>query len=239
MYSVDKRCPQRHLVFLHAPALFPSGAVPEVSWAPGIGGEVGNRPRVGAPTPEQLEGPTPPAHTLHAPGLKPGRGWLPCRPSDLEETEPGTPLGILKTRICEESFGFCLRRGGGKEKRNRQSFQAGLAGSEDVAEPEEGSGGKTQEKAFVCHAIRPVTRGTARPVPCPRRGGRLSPVVWTGRSSRHVGVTCPSLSCLLADLLTRGTEKEATRRSWVLILYLFSCTLVSWGELWSPWQMRV
>ena len=49
-----------------------------------------------------------------------------------------------------------------------------------------------------------------------------------------MGVTCPSLSCLLADLLTRGTEKEATRMSWVLILYLFSCALVSWGEPWSP-----
>lgn len=162
MYSVDKRCPPRHLVFLHAPALFPSGAAPEVSWAPGVGGEVGNRPRVGAPTPEQLEGPTPPAHTLRAPGLKPGRGWLPCRPSDLEETEPGTPLGILKTHICEESYRFFLRRGRGKEKRNRPSFQAGLVGREDVAEPEERSGGTTQEKAFACHAIRPVSRGTAR-----------------------------------------------------------------------------
>lgn len=59
-----------------------------------------------------------------------------------------------------------------------------------------------------------------------------------GRSSRHVGATCPS-SCLLVDLLTRGTEKEATRRSYVLVLYLFSCTLVSWGEPWSPWGMRV
>ena len=97
----------------------------------------------------------------------------------------------------------------------------------------------TQEKAFACHAIRPVTRGTAQaPSPVPSGAGG-SPPSMTGRSSRHVGVTCPSLSCLLADLLTRGTEKEATRRSWVLILYLFSCALVSWGEPWSLWGMRV
>lgn len=175
----------------------------------------------GGAHPGAAGGTDPPAHTLHAPGLKPGPGWLPCRPSDLEETEPGTPLGILKTRICEESYGFFLRRGGGKEKRNGQSFQAGLAGREDVAEPEEGSGGTTQEKAFACHAIRPVTRGTARPVPCPRWGERLSPVVSTGRSSRHVGVTCPSLSCLLADLLTRGRKKkplEGLRSSYCIYL---------------------
>lgn len=116
----------------------------------------------GGAHPGAAGGTDPPAHTLRAPGLKPGRGWLPCRPSDLEETEPGTPLGILKTHICEESYRFFLRRGRGKEKRNRPSFQAGLAGREDVAEPEEGSVGTTQEKAFASHAMRPVSRGTAR-----------------------------------------------------------------------------
>ena len=118
----------------------------------------------------------PPCAHTPPPGLKPGRGWLPCRPSDLEQTELGTPLGILKTHICEESYCFFLRRAGGKEKRNRPSFQAGLAGREDVAEPEEGSGGMTQEKAFACHAIRPVTRGTARaPSHVPSRAGGSPP----------------------------------------------------------------
>lgn len=70
-----------------------------------------------------------------------------------------------------------------------------------------------------------------RPV-CPV-GREALPHRVVGQELQARGATRPS--CLLADLLTRGTETEATRRSYVLVLYLLSCTLVSWGEPWSPW----
>lgn len=80
----------------------------------------------GGAHPGAAGGTDPPAHTLQAPGLKPGRGWLPCRLPDLEETEPGTPLGILKTRICEESYCFFLRTGGARRKETGKASRRDL-----------------------------------------------------------------------------------------------------------------
>ena len=75
----------------------------------------------------------------------------------------------------------------------------------------------TQEKAFACHAIRPVTGGTVQdPSRVPGGVGRLSWCV-SGQLLPKVvahGATCPPPTLPSArGPAEAGTEKEVTRRS--------------------------
>lgn len=135
----------------------------------------------------------------------------------------------MRKQVREELYHFFQKRMEARKKETeRPGFHAGLAGRECVANPEEGSGGMTQEKAFACHTMTPVTGDTVpRSFLCPRRGGKAQQVChWAAAAQArgtwrgHMPPTLPS-ACGPAEA---GNRKRSHLKVLVCTPYLFSCT---------------